>query len=99
MLRTWRSPIVPASAASAGIAFFTSAESATSAWRVMAPTVTVFTSTLMPASSLSMPRSMMSEGAESRSFIACTSDWPPASTLASALFAACAAASFTLEGR
>ncbi len=90
---------MPASAASAGIAFFTSAEPATSACRVMAPMVTLLASTLMPASSLIMPRSTMSEGAARRSFIACTSDWPPARILASALFAASAAASFTFEGR
>src|SRR5687767_5623377 len=88
---------MPASAASAGIAFFTSAECATSAWRAIAPTVTVLPSDLMPPRSLMVPRSMMSEGEESRSFIACTSDWPPASSLASPLTRP--AASFTLEGR
>ena len=49
-------------AASAGIAFFTSAECATSAWRVIAPMVTVLPSDLIPARSLMVPRSMMSEG-------------------------------------
>src|SRR5438270_630945 len=39
MLRTWRSPMPPASAASAGIAFLTSGDAATSAWRVIAPIV------------------------------------------------------------
>src|SRR6185436_2019449 len=95
--RTWRSPIMPAIAASAGIAFFTSAECATSEWRAIAPTVTLLPSALMPARSLMAPRSMMSEGEDRRSFIAWTSDWPPASSLASPL--ASAAASFTLEGR
>ena len=42
---------------------------------------------------------VLSEGAASLSFMACTSDWPPARILASAFFAASAAASFTFEGR
>src|SRR5258706_2577754 len=97
MARTWRSPIMPASAANAGIAFFTSAECATSAWRAIAPMVTLLPSDLIPPRDWIVPRSMMSEGEARRSFIACTSDWPPASSLASPL--ASAAASFTLEGR
>src|SRR5436190_17334791 len=88
---------MPARAASAGIAFFTSAECATSAWRVIAPMVTLLPSDLMPVSSLMVPRSTISEGEARRSFIACTSDWPPARSFASPF--ASAAASFTLEGR
>ena len=84
-------------AASAGIAFFTSAECATSAWRVIAPMVTVLPSDLIPARSLMVPRSMMSEGEDRRSFMACTSDWPPASSFASPFTSAAAAS--TLDGR
>ena len=63
---------MPASAASAGIAFCTSVEPATSAWRVMAPISTALPTTLMPESSLIVPRSIRSDGDDRRSFIACT---------------------------
>jgi hypothetical protein len=92
MARTCRSPIMPASAASAGIAFFTSGEPSTSAWRVIAPMVSVLPSLLIPARSLIDARSMMSEGDARRSFIVCTSVWPPASSFASPLQSAAASA-------
>src|SRR5918999_4572372 len=99
MWRTWRSPMMPASAARAGIAFLTSGDPATSAWRVIAPISTALPETLMPASSLMVPRSMRSVGEESRSFIACTRLWPPARYLPSSFFEPSAMASFVLEGR
>src|SRR5918999_2772889 len=99
MWRTWRSPMMPASAARAGIAFFTSGEAATSAWRVMAPISTALPEALIPDSSLMVPRSMRSLGDESRSFIACPRLWPPARYLASSFFEPSAIASFVLEGR
>ena len=85
----------PASAASAGIAFFTSADAATSACRVMAPMVTALPSTLMPRSSAIAPRSTRSDGRDRRSFIAAIRLCPPASSLASAFLAMTAAASAT----
>src|SRR5258706_2736897 len=95
MLRTMRSPIPPASAASAGIAFLTAAEAATSAWRVIAPSVTALASALMPARSLMPPMSMTFEGFDSRSFIAAIRLWPPARTRASSSFEITFAASST----
>src|SRR5688572_4039622 len=99
MCRTWRSPMMPASAARAGIAFFTSVEPATSAWRVIAPISTALPETLIPASSLMVPRSMRSVGEESRSFIACTRLCPPARYLPSSFLEPKATASLVLEGR
>src|SRR5215831_7512608 len=95
MLRTMRSPMPAASAASAGIAFFTSVEAATSAWRVIAPMVTFLLSTLMPERPLMVPRSTTVEGLDSRNFIVATRLCPPASSLASESLAMIFAASST----
>src|SRR5574337_113019 len=70
MLRTIGSPMLPASAASAGIAFFTSGERATWAWVVMAPIVTVLPATVMPFRSATAPRSTSRSADDRRSFIA-----------------------------
>ena len=78
MLRTIGSPIRPASSASAGMAFFTSAERATVACVVIAPMVTLPASTLMPLSSAMPPRSTSVLLCDSRSFIAWIRLWPPA---------------------
>src|SRR5690242_14271316 len=99
MWRTCRSPISEAIAAREGIAFFTSGECATSACRVMAPISTLPPETLMPLSSLRVPRSIRSVGEERRSFIACTRLWPPARYLPSGFFPASATASLLLPGR
>src|SRR6266571_3954489 len=99
MWRTCRSPIMPASAARAGIAFFTAAEPSTSACRVMAPISTVLAVALIPESSLIKFKSIKSEGDDSRSFIACTRLCPPARYLASDLFLINETASFELAGR
>ncbi len=90
-LRTWRSPMLPAKAASAGIACCTSFDAATAACVVMAPIFTVPPDTVMPCSSLTPPRSTSAAGAARPSFIAASNDWPPASSLASAPPAARAA--------
>src|ERR671914_889634 len=91
--------MMAASAARAGIAFFTSGVAATSAWRVMAPISTALPEALIPDSSLMVPRSMRSLGDERRNFIACTRLWPPARYLASSFFDASATASLEEEGR
>ncbi len=95
MLRTIRSPIPAASAASAGIAFLTSADDATSAWRVIAPIVTALPLALIPFSSGISPRSITCPGFASRSFIDAMSVWPPASSFASGFLPSAAAASAT----
>src|SRR5688572_657883 len=99
MWRTWRSPMMPASAASAGMVFCTSFEPATSACRVIAPISTAEPEALMPASSLMVPRSIRSLGAERRSFIACTRLCPPARYLPSVFCPARATASLVEDGR
>src|SRR5688500_11143208 len=99
MWRTWRSPIMPASCASAGIAFCTAGAAATSAWRTMAPMLTELAS---PDSALRSPmaaRSMRSLGDERRSFIACTRLCPPARKRPSVFCVPSARASFRLDGR
>src|SRR5918992_3736498 len=99
MWRTWRSPMMPASAARAGIAFVTSGDAATSACRVMAPISTALPEALIQARSLMKLRSMRSLGEESRSFIAWTRLCPPARYFPSSFFEPSAIASFVLEGR
>ena len=78
MLRTIGSPMPAASDASAGIAFFTSAELATAACVVIAPITTLPPSTLMPFRSAMPPRSTSRSDDESLSLIACTRLCPPA---------------------
>src|SRR5260221_159214 len=99
MGRPWRSPIMPARAASAGIAFCTALEPATSAWRVMAPISTALPETLIAESSLIVPRSSRWVGEDSRSLMACTGLSPPARKRASVLPLINATASFELAGR
>src|SRR5262245_26690073 len=94
MLRTWRSPIMPARLASAGMVFPISEEEATSAWRVMAPISTAPPATLMPERSRVKFRSTRSDGEERRSFIACTRLWPPARYFASSFLPIAETASF-----
>ena len=84
-----------ASSASAGSAFFTSAEAATSAWQVIAPITTSLPSTLMPFSAATAPRSIRSLGAASRSLSEGSSDMPPATRRGSLVLLSLAAASFT----
>src|SRR5665213_94669 len=90
------SPIMPARRASAGIAFLTSADSATSICRVMAPMTSALPSRLMPFNSAMPPRSIRSLGLARRCFKVGSSVMPPASSLASSPLPACAAASATL---
>ena len=71
--------------ASAGIAPFTVDDAATSAWRVIAPMTIASPSLLMPLSSAMPDRSTSVPGCASRSFIAPTRLWPPASALAAGL--------------
>ena len=78
MLRTIWSPMPPASSASAGMAFCTSAERATVACVVVAPMVTLLPSTLMPFRSAMPPRSTSRSLDDRRSFIAWIRVWPPA---------------------
>src|SRR5882672_1046397 len=99
MCRTWRSPIMPASAASAGIAFFTALDEATSAWRTIAPAVTELPSAFSVFRSASAFRSMRSVGEDRRSFIACTRLCPPARYLPSLFCAPSESASFMAAGR
>jgi hypothetical protein len=60
-----------------------SALDATSWWRVIAPIRKAPFSRSMPARPGTRRRSTSSVGAASRSFISGSSEWPPASTLAS----------------
>ena len=69
--------MVPARAASAGIAFFTTSEAATSAWVMAAPMVTPSPAAAMPRSSGNRPMSIRSVGAARRCFIVGISVWPP----------------------
>src|SRR6266850_2414935 len=99
MCLTCRSPMMPASEASAGIAFLTPLEAATSACRTIAPIVTAPLSVFSAFRSPIALRSIRSVGEDSRSFIACTRLWPPARYLPSSFLEARARASFTFEGR
>ena len=89
---------MPASSASAGMAFLTSAELATVTWRVSALMVTTPSLTSMPRRSPSFDRSMMSDGEARRCFIVGSSVMPPASNLPSACLPASVAASATVAG-
>src|SRR5437879_1318412 len=99
MCLTCRSPMMPASEASAGIAFLTALEAATSACRTIAPIVTALLSAFSAFRSPIALRSIRSVGDDRRSFIACTRLWPPARYLPSSFFTTRATASFTFEGR
>src|ERR1700682_3724535 len=80
-----------ASPASAGIAFLTTADDATSACVLMAPMTTAAPSCLMPFNSAMPPISITVPGLASLSFIAPTRLWPPASALPPVLASAAAA--------
>src|SRR3979411_160223 len=99
MCLTCRSPMMPASEASAGIAFLTPLEADTSACRTIAPIVTALLSAFSAFRSPIALRSIRSVGDDRRSFIACTRLWPPARDLPSSFLKARARASFTVEGR
>ena len=70
-------------AASSGTSAASTSEDSTPRCRVPAPIATSSPSTSMYDSSRNRPMSMTSSGAASRSFITGSSEWPPASTVAS----------------
>jgi hypothetical protein len=97
-LRTAGSPILPASWASAGTDVATACELATSLCRVMARMVSVPALASIPLSAVMPERSIRVSGAASRSFIAGSSDIPPAMGWFSEPFARSATASGTEFG-
>src|SRR6516162_5793215 len=86
MVPRWRtagSPIMWARSASAGIACRTTGESATSAWRAIAPITSARPFISIPDKPSILLRSMMCDGDASRSFMVGSRVWPPARSFAS----------------